>query len=326
MIYIKYSSPDVSLNLAAEYYFATEKTFDADLFTLWQPRPTVVVGNFQNIHEEVDTAYAASRGIDIVRRLSGGGTVYQDGGSIQYAFIERRDGEIDFVRYLTPICGVLKSLGIDAVPNGRNDITVDGKKVSGNSQYRVDGRTIHHGTLLFSVDVDEMERATRLPDYKAKSKGIKSVRSRVANLSDYTTAVKKPEEFMEYLAVNMRPESVYVPSEADLIRIEEIANERFRAERGGNLSVRSPKFDLEKVCTFAGGSIIFAFTVKSGIITEVSVRGDFFTDGSVKSLEESLEGVPFTAAAVREAVRRSGFSAVGITADAIAEKLSEGIA
>ena len=190
MIYIKYSSPDVSLNLAAEYYFASEKTFDEDLFTLWQPRPTVVVGNFQNIHEEVDTAYAASRGIDIVRRMSGGGTVYQDGGSIQYAFIERRDGDIDFARYLTPICRVLKSLGIDAVPNGRNDITVDGKKVSGNSQYRVSGRTIHHGTLLFSVDVDEMERATRLPDYKAKSKGIKSVRSRVANLSDYTTAVK----------------------------------------------------------------------------------------------------------------------------------------
>ena len=127
MVYVKYSSPDVSLNLAAEYYFASERTFDTDVFMLWQPRPTVVVGNFQNIHEEVDTAYAASRGIDIVRRLSGGGTVYQDGGSIQYAFIERRDGDIDFVRYLTPICQVLKSLGIDAVPNGRNDITVDGK-------------------------------------------------------------------------------------------------------------------------------------------------------------------------------------------------------
>ena len=326
MVYVKYSSPDVSLNLAAEYYFASEKTFDGDVFMLWQPRPTVVVGNFQNIHEEVDTAYAAKRGIDVVRRMSGGGTVYQDGGSIQYAFIERRDGDIDFARYLAPICRVLNSLGIDAVPNGRNDITVDGKKVSGNSQYRVGGRTIHHGTLLFSVDIDEMERATRLPGYKATSKGIKSVRSRVANMADYTEAVKTPEEFMKYLGEKMEPESVYVPSAADLARIEEIANERFRAERGGNLSVRSPKFDIEMVCTFAGGNMIFAFTVKSGIITEASVRGDFFTDASVETLEKALTDVPFTASAVSEAVKGSGFSAMGITAAAIAEKLSEGIA
>lgn len=325
MVYVKYSSPDVSLNLAAEYYFASEHIFDEDVFMLWQPRPTVVVGNFQNIHEEVDTAYAASRGIDIVRRLSGGGTVYQDSGSIQYAFIERREGEIDFVRYLTPICGVLKGMGIDAVPNGRNDITVDGKKVSGNSQYRVCGRTIHHGTLLFSVDVDEMERATRLPDYKASSKGIKSVRSRVANLSGYTDTVATPEEFMEYLAERMEPDSVYVPNEEELSRIEEIANERFRAERV-NLSAKSPRFDFEKVCTFSGGSIIFAFTVKGGVIADASVRGDFFTDGNVEQLKTAFSGIPFTAAAVREAVVSSGFSAMGITNADIAAKLSEGIA
>ena len=326
MVYVKYSSPDVSLNLAAEYYFASEKTFDGDVFMLWQPRPTVVVGNFQNVHEEVDTAYAAKRGIDVVRRMSGGGTVYQDGGSIQYAFIERRDGDIDFSRYLTPVCRVLNGLGIDAVPNGRNDITVDGKKVSGNSQYRVGGRTVHHGTLLFSVDIDEMERATRLPGYKATSKGIKSVRSRVANMADYTETVKTSEQFMEYLAEKMEPETVYVPSEADLCRIEEIANERFRAERRGNLSVRSPKFDVEKVCTFKGGSIIFAFTVKGGVITDTSVRGDFFTDASLEALEGALTDVPFTASAVSEAVLASGFSAMGIETEEIAVKLSEGIA
>ncbi|MBR5633416.1 MAG: hypothetical protein IKW68_05485, partial [Clostridia bacterium] len=126
-------------------------------------------------------------------------------------------------------------------------------------------------------------------------------------------------------AERMEPDSVYVPSEGELSRIEEIANERFRAERV-NLSAKSPRFDFEKVCTFSGGSIIFAFTVKGGVIADASVRGDFFTDSSVETLEKALEGIAFTASAVSEAVKGSGFSAMGITVDAIAEKLSEGIA
>ena len=325
MIYVKYSSPDVSLDLAAEYYFATEKILDDNVFMLWCPRPTIVVGSFQNIHEEVDTAYARERGIDIVRRLSGGGTVYQDGGSVQFAFIEKREGDIDFTRYLAPICEALRGLGIDAVQNGRNDLTVNDKKVSGNSQYRAGGRTIHHGTLLFSVSIDEMERATTLPDYKISSKSIKSVRSRVANMCDYTDKVKTSAEFMEYLAHCICRESVYIPTDADLAAIERIANEKFRAERLGNMSARSPKFDFEKVCRFDGGSVIFSFKVKLGVIEEAAVRGDFFTEKSTDALTASLTGIPFTAEEVRRAVIESRFSAMGIENLSLAEKLSEGL-
>jgi len=325
MIYVKYSSPDVSLNLAAEYYFATEHTFDEDVFMLWQPRPTIVVGSFQNIHEEVDVAYAAEHGIDIVRRLSGGGTVYQDEGSIQFAFIEKREGDIDFRRYLEPICTCLRELGIDAEINGRNDVTVDGKKVSGNSQYRAAGKTVHHGTLLFAVDIDEMERATRLPDYKISSKGIKSVRSRVCNMAPLTDKVKSPRELMEYLSRRVAGEAVYVPTESDIIRITQIADERFRAERRGNVSLRSPKFDFEKHCRFDGGSVIVRLTVKGGVIEHAEINGDFFSDVGTKSLCESLAGCPFTRDDVRCAVLDSGFSAMGITLCELAEKLSEGI-
>lgn len=325
MIYVKYSSPDVSLNLAAEYYFATEKILDDNVFTLWHPRPTLVVGNFQNIHEEVDTAYAAERGIDIVRRLSGGGTVYQDSGSVQFAFIEKREGDIDFTRYLAPICAALRELGIDAEQNGRNDLTVNGRKVSGNSQYRAGGRTIHHGTLLFSVDIDEMERATTLPDYKISSKSIKSVRSRVANMCEFTDKVNTPVEFMEYLAHYMCGENVYIPTNEDLAAFERIADEKFRAERRGNVSARSPKFDFEKVCRFDGGSIIFSFKVKSGVIEEAAVRGDFFTEKSTDGLKDALTGIPFTSEEVKLAVISSGFSAMGIENLSLAEKLSEGL-
>lgn len=324
MIYVKFSSPDVTLNLAAEYFFASEHVFADEVFMLWCPRPTLVVGSFQNVHEEVNTSYAVSRGIDIVRRLSGGGTVYQDEGSVQFAFIEKRDGDIDFVRYLTPICEALKGIGIDAVPNGRNDITVDGKKVSGNSQYRVAGRTVHHGTLLFSVDVDEMERATSLPDYKVSSKGIRSVRSRVANMCDYTDEVHSSGELMEYLADCLADE-VYSPTEDELIRIEQIADERFRAEHHGNVSVRSPKFSFEKVCTLEGGSIIFGLSVKQGVIEEVAVKGDFFSDTGTKPLTDALTGCPFTAEDVKNAVLNSAFSAMRIPKDTLAEMLSENI-
>lgn len=325
MIYVKYSSSDVSLNLAAEYYFATEHTFDEDVFMLWQPRPTIVVGSFQNIHEEVDVAYAAEHGIDIVRRLSGGGTVYQDEGSIQFAFIEKREGDIDFRRYLEPICTCLRELGIDAEINGRNDVTVDGKKVSGNSQYRAAGKTVHHGTLLFSVDIDEMARATTPPDYKISSKGIKSVRSRVCNMAPLTDKVKSPRELMEYLSRRVAGEAVYVPTESDIIRITQIADERFRAERRGNVSLRSPKFDFERVCTFKGGTVVVGFKVTRGVISEVSVKGDFFTNDGTESLVKTLTGCSFTRENVKRAVLDSGFSAMGITSGELAEKLSEGI-
>ncbi|MBR6807487.1 MAG: lipoate--protein ligase [Clostridia bacterium] len=325
MIYVKFSSPDVSLNLAAEYYFAAERDLGEDVFMLWQPRPTIVVGSFQNIHEEVDVAYAGKRGIDIVRRLSGGGTVYQDEGSVQFAFIEKREGDIDFRRYLEPICTSLCELGIDAEINGRNDITVDGRKVSGNSQYRVAGKTVHHGTLLFSVDIDEMERATRLPDYKIASKGIKSVRSRVCNMAPLTDKVKTPEEFMDFLAVRMTGERVYEPDEAEHERISAIAEEKFRAERHGNLSLKSPKFDFEKHLPFDGGNVIIRLMVKSGRIETCEVKGDFFTNMGTESLIRSLLGCEFTCESVFEAVKNSGFSALGITAESLAERLSEGI-
>ena len=325
MIYVKYSSPDVSLNLAAEYYFATERELGDDVFMLWQPRPTIVVGNFQNIHEEVDVSYAASRGIDVVRRLSGGGTVYQDGGSIQFAFIEKREGDIDFRRYLEPICEALLELGIDAEINGRNDVTVGGRKVSGNSQYRAGGKTVHHGTLLFSVDIDEMARATTPPDYKVTSKGIKSVRSRVCNMAEHTDKVKTSREFMDYLARRMGGERVYVPTDEDLRRIVETADEKFRAERQGNLSLKSPKFNFEKICTFPGGSVVFRFTVRSGVIESPQVLGDFFTVTGTSPLVHALDGCPFTGDAVREAVLGCAFSAMDIDIRELAEMICEGI-
>lgn len=325
MIYVKYSSPDVSLNLAAEYYFASEKKLGDEIFMLWQPRPTIVVGNFQNIHEEVDVPYAVSRGIDIVRRLSGGGTVYQDSGSVQYAFIEERDGEIDFKRYLAPIINALKELGIPAEADGRNDICVGGRKVSGNAQYRVGDITIHHGTLLFSADIGEMERATRPPEYKISSKSIKSVRERVVNMCTLTEKVKTPEAFMDYVAEYMNTDACYVPTEADLERIEQIADERFREERKHGIAAKSPAFCMEKTVKFDGGVLTVAFNVKNGTIESARLLGDFFTSHSGETLTGALAGISFEGKDVRDAIIASGFEVMGMDNGTLADKLSENV-
>lgn len=325
MIYVEYSSLDVSLNLAAEYYFASERRLGDEVFMLWQPRPTIVVGNFQNIHEEVDVAYAASHGIDIVRRLSGGGTVYQDSGSIQYAFIGEGEREINFKRYLEPIVKALQNLGIDAEADGRNDICVGGRKVSGNAQYRVGDVIIHHGTLLFSANLDEMERSCRPPEYKISSKSIKSVRERVVNMCTLTDRVKTSEQFMEYLVETADIDAKYIPTEAELGRIEEIAEERFREERKNGCAVRSPAFSLEKTVRFDGGLLTLSYNVERGIIRSAQLGGDFFTACDAEKLTDALADSPFTREAVRDAILFSDFEVMGMDNATLAERLSENI-
>lgn len=325
MIYVQFSSPDVSLNLAAEYYFASTRRLGDEVFMLWQPRRTIVVGNFQNIHEEVDVAYATSHGIDIVRRLSGGGTVYQDGGSIQYAFIGEGAREINFRRYLEPIQRVLISLDIPAEIDGRNDICAGGRKVSGNAQYRVGDVTVHHGTLLFSADLDEMERACRPPEYKIASKSIKSVRERVVNMCTLTERVRTPEEFMRCLVELLGIEAHYIPTEHDLSQIEQIAEERFREERKNGFAARSPAFSLEKSVRFDGGLITLSCEVAEGKIRSARLGGDFFTACDSAALTDALVGCAFTREAVRQAILRSAFEVMGMDNATLAERLSENI-
>lgn len=325
MIYVDFSSPDVSLNLAAEYYFASERRLDDEVLMLWQPRATIVVGSFQNIHEEVDVAYATSHGIDIVRRLSGGGTVYQDNGSIQYAFIGEGEREINFKRYLEPVIAALRRLGIDAEADGRNDICVGGRKVSGNAQYRVGDVVIHHGTLLFSADLDEMERACRPPEYKIASKSIKSVRERVVNMCTLTDRVKTPEEFMRFTVDALSPSARLSVSEEDLRRIEQIAEERFREERKNGYAVRSPAFSFEKSVRFDGGLLTLSCEVKGGRIISARLGGDFFTACRTEPLVDSLVGCAFTREAVRRALLESDFDVMGMDNATLSERLSENI-
>ena len=320
MIYIDTGTTDACENFGAEYYFAAEKILDDEVLLLWRTTPTLMLGKYQNVFEEVDLDYAREKNISLVRRMSGGGTIYTDEGAVQYTFIGAGNEEIEFERYMLPVIDVLRGLGIPAERDGRNDIVACGRKVSGNAQFKLAGRTVHHGSLLFSTDLDEMDRATRLPEYKITSKSIKSVRERVRNMSTLTDAVKTSEEFAAVLREKLS-DSVYVLTDEDRRRISELADEKFRVDVMGNTSA----FDFEKVCAFEAGRVIVGLKVKRGIVTEASVRGDFFAAGGTDSLTDALTGVKFDKKAIYDAVVSSDFSAYGINAASLAEELTKGL-
>ena len=195
MIYIETGSTDVCYDFALEYYFTLEKRLSDTVFLFWRTTPTLMVGKYQNVLEEVDKPYADAHGIRIVRRMSGGGTIYTDLGGWQFSFIQHREtGEIEFSQYIMPVLEALEEMGVHAAFNGRNDLTIQGRKFSGNAQYRLGGCIVHHGSLLFDTDLQQMEAATTVDRYKIVSKGIQSVRDRVTNIAEHLPAPMDPAD------------------------------------------------------------------------------------------------------------------------------------
>ena len=162
MIYIETGSTDVYYNFGLEHYFATEKRLPDTVFLFWRTTPTLMVGKYQNILEEINKPYADAHGIHLVRRMSGGGTIYTDLGGWQFTFIEHSpDQQIEFAQYIGPVVDAVRELGADASFNGRNDLLIDGKKFSGNAQYRLGDCIVHHGSLLYDTNIEQMVASTR---------------------------------------------------------------------------------------------------------------------------------------------------------------------
>ena len=304
MLYIDTRSDDVFFNFGAELYFASEKRLPDDVFLMWRTAPTLMIGKFQNTLEEIDAAYARERGIAVVRRLSGGGTIYTDRGGWQFTFITPARGiEIEFSRFVDPVVALLRDLGIDAALTGRNDITAAGKKVSGNAQFRLGPMTVHHGSLLFETDLAELARAATPKPYKITSKAVASVRDRVTNIRDHLPPERASltmEDFRR-LAVERLTDGEYVLTPEDERRIRALGDERFRDERAIYAAV--PRFEIERDVRTPGGTFHIGMTVRRGVIEEAGVSGDFFAQpGTADALSAALTGVSYTPAAVRAAL------------------------
>lgn len=216
--------------LAMEEYVA--KAFDEDAFFVWQSEPTVIIGRNQVLENEVNLTYCEEHGVQVYRRRSGGGCVYSDKGNIMMSYVSRRgDVPAVFDKYLSELTACLRSLGLPAEKSGRNDVLVDGRKVSGNAFQMLPDRSIVHGTLLYSTDMEALTQAIRPPVEKLARHGVASVRQRVRNLAEYSELMMQVPEplksagaLMKYIADYFCDGVIRLGAE-DVAEIELIENE-----------------------------------------------------------------------------------------------------
>lgn len=303
MIYIETGSTDVYYNFGLEYYFTLEKQLEDTVFLFWRTTPTLMVGKYQNVLEEINKPYADEHGIHIVRRMSGGGTIYTDMGGWQYTFIQHEGADtISFQEYIAPVIDALKEMGVHAEFNGRNDLLIDDRKFSGTAQYRLGNSIVHHGSLLFDTDIEQMVASTTVDDYKILSKSIKSVRDRVTNISEHLPKPMNADEFKECMVRHIMHGSsnTYVPTPEDKKRIQELADLHFN--NWDSIYGANPSFNIERTGWFAGGKIQFKMDVKKNVIQNISVYGDFFSTADAGTICQALTGCRYERQAVLQAI------------------------
>ena len=290
--YLETGSTDPCFNLALEQYVLEHKR-QGDWLLLWQNANTVVVGLNQNTAEEIDAAFVAQHGVTVVRRMTGGGAVYHDLGNLNYSFLtDLGDPEaLHMERFTAPVCRALAAMGVDAQLGGRNDILVDGKKISGVAQRIQGGRILHHGTLLFSSDPDMIAGALRADPEKFTSKSAKSVRSRVGNLCDFLPAGTTLRQFWDQILAQLAGDGLLRErlEEAELTQIRRLAEEKYRSWDW--TYGRSPDYSCRNRRRFPGGSLEVRFHTHEGRIDELIFYGDYMATAPGTALTQALRGV-----------------------------------
>ncbi|MBT2662807.1 lipoate--protein ligase [Bacillus sp. ISL-45] len=298
---------DPRINLAIEEYALKNLDINETYLLFYINEPSIIIGKNQNTIEEINTEYVEKNGIHVVRRLSGGGAVYHDLGNLNFSFITKDDGESfhNFRKFTEPVVTALRKLGVDAELSGRNDLLAEGRKISGNAQFSTRGRMFSHGTLLFDSEIESVVSALNVKKDKIESKGIKSIRSRVANISEFLSEKVTIEEFRSLLLKNIFdglddiPE--YVLTEKDWENIHELSKERYQ-NWDWNYG-KSPKFNLQHSHRFPVGQIDVRFEVNKGIIENCKIYGDFFGVGDVTEIEDKLTGLKYEKSQVADALK-----------------------
>ena len=301
VFYLETGSTDPCYNLAFVQYVLEHRT-EGDWLMLWQNANAVIIGRNQNTAEEINPAFIQEHGIAVVRRMTGGGAVYHDLGNLNYSFItDAGDAALqNLSRFTQPVCRALETMGVAAESSGRNDILVDGKKVSGVAQRVHQGRILHHGTLLFDSDRDMIAGALRADPAKFASKSTKSVRSRVGNLKDYLPEGTTIGQFWEALRRELMDEEARPASltREELSEIRHLAESRYRTWEWNY--GKSPAYAVQNRTRYPGGTLDVRMNVQRGILREIRFFGDFMSTAPLDALAEELQGVPRERKAVEE--------------------------
>ena len=278
----------LSFYLAMEEYVARFIDVE-DAFFTWRVVPTVIFGRNQLIENEVNLEYCRQHGIETYRRKSGGGCVYADEGNIMMSFITKdEDVNLTFNRYVNLVLLALLKMGIEAKATGRNDILIDGRKVSGNAFYHLAGHSIVHGTLLYDTQMEHMVGSITPSSEKLASKAVESVRQRVALLKDYTHLTV--EEVQSALKNNLCREERILTA-AEMAGIEEMEQEYLMPDF---IFGHNPRYTVVHSGRIDGvGEISVSLEMKNGIIKKVQLSGDFFATGDIgQHIISPLMGLP----------------------------------
>jgi lipoate-protein ligase A len=288
---------DPRINLAIEEYALKNLDMNETYLLFYINEPSIIIGRNQNTIEEINTEYVDKNGVHVVRRLSGGGAVYHDLGNLNFSFITKDDGESfhNFRKFTEPVTAALKKLGVNAELSGRNDIEVEGRKISGNAQFSTGGRMFSHGTLLLNSEMENVASALKVKKDKIESKGIKSVRSRVANISEFLSEPITMEEFRSLLLKSIfeghKDIPEYVLTDDDWGKINKLSKERYQNWEWNY--GKSPKFNLQHSHRFPVGQIDVRLKVNKGVIENCKIYGDFFGVGDVSDIENRLNSVRY---------------------------------
>ena len=350
MIYIRNDSVDPYFNLALEEYVLHNFT-DDDYLLLWQNDRTIVIGKHQNASEEVNIKRAEELGVRVVRRNTGGGAVYHDMGNLNFSYITDwiPDKNMNYDTFLKPVIRALERFGVHAHKEGRNDLVVDGRKISGNAQCMHRGRILHHGTLLICSELSLMPELLNVKTDKIESKGIKSVRSRVANINEVASEAVDFELLKDALLDSFfgrggRSESFEickalesgepldrtmcmgrserVLTDTQIAEIEKLRKDKYETW-DWNFGL-SADYRFKNARRFPGGSVEVRLDVRNGVIERCKIFGDFLALISVAELESAVVGCMVDESELRGAL--DGFDIrryYGITLDELLECFAE---
>ena len=304
MLLINRQEKDPYFNIAAEEYFL--KCKNEEYVMIWQNEPSVVIGKHQNTIAEVNQRYAVKNEIPIIRRITGGGTVYHDEGNINFSFItksETTEKLVDFQKYTRPIIDFLEGYGLKAEFSGKNNLIIEGKKFSGNSAHVYKNRVIHHGTILFDSNLENLERAITPARFNIADKAVKSIRATVTNLSNLIDKEIDMETFrielIKFLKEKLEISDEYFLSDSDISEINNLIESRYKTWEW-NYGY-SPSYTIENSWDDARISM----EVTKGVITEVEFTGKLKGKALVSDL---LVGLPINKESIENIFASLGFS------------------
>ncbi len=301
MLIINRPHTDPYFNIAAEEYFL--KGFKEDVFMLWQNEASIIVGKHQNTLAEISYQYVKENKIPVIRRISGGGTVFHDLGNLNFTFIQ--NGEkgklVDFQKFTDPIIYVLNEMGVPAKFEGKNDLRVNGLKISGNAEHVFKNRVLHHGTLLFSSVLTDLGKALKVKPEKFTDKAVKSNRSIVANISGFLEIPMEIEEFRNRIIKHIYTKNdtaFYKMTDEDIYGIEKLKYEKYDTWKW-NFGY-SPNYSFVGFIPSGSKKLEFSVTVQKGIVKELKILDKEHKSGLIDLIGKQIEGSPHEESSIRD--------------------------